>query len=153
MHFYWSYLTANIMSTVLLPGLKPHCASGRVCLETVMSLLRMARTKIFPATERGKCPCSSSSSPYFPFSYRGRRSGRRGNRLASSSTPRQWAGHHGRPQGRRDPLPCSSQQGCHLFPMLCQGLSDDNSGALPEAEGPKTVFSELKDFLELWVPA
>ena len=56
MHFSWSCLTANIMFTVFLPGLKPHCASGRVCSVTVMSLLRMTRAKIFPATERRKIP-------------------------------------------------------------------------------------------------
>ena len=56
MHFSWGCLTVNTMSTVLLSGLKPHCASGRVCLETVMSLLRMTRAKIFPATERKEIP-------------------------------------------------------------------------------------------------
>lgn len=33
-------LTPNIMSTVLLAGLKPHCASGKLILETEISRFR-----------------------------------------------------------------------------------------------------------------
>ena len=31
--------------------------------------------------------------------------------------------------------------------------SEDSKGEQPEVEEPKTVFSELKNFLALWVPA
>ena len=52
MHFSWSCLMAKIMSTVPLPGLKPHCTSGRFCSKTVTSLLRITLANIFPAIER-----------------------------------------------------------------------------------------------------
>ena len=47
MHFSWSCFMAKIMSTVLLPGLKLHCTSGRFCSETVMSLSRISLANIF----------------------------------------------------------------------------------------------------------
>ena len=56
MHFSWSCLMAKIMSTVLFPGPKPHCASGRFCSETVMSLLRITLANIFPVIERREMP-------------------------------------------------------------------------------------------------
>ena len=56
MHFSWSCLMAKIMSTVLLPGLKPHRACGRFCSETVMSLLRITLANIFPVIEKREMP-------------------------------------------------------------------------------------------------
>ena len=47
---------AKIMSTVLLPGLKPHRACGRFCSETVMSLLRITLANIFPVIEKREMP-------------------------------------------------------------------------------------------------
>ena len=46
MHFSWSCLMAKIMSTVLFPGLKRHCASGRFCSATVRSLLRIRTSPV-----------------------------------------------------------------------------------------------------------
>ena len=47
---------AKIRFTVFLPGLTPHCASGRFCSETVMSLLTITLANIFPAIERREMP-------------------------------------------------------------------------------------------------
>lgn len=52
----------KIVSQVLLPDLKPHCASERFHSEAVMSPLRMTCAKIFPAMETNEIPL------YFPQS-------------------------------------------------------------------------------------
>ena len=45
--FFCITLTANVMSTVLLPGLKPHCACGRISSAIIMSLSSMTPANIF----------------------------------------------------------------------------------------------------------
>ena len=46
----------KIMSMVLHPGLKPHCANGRPLSETMISRFRRKRVKIVPAMERSAMP-------------------------------------------------------------------------------------------------
>ena len=46
----------KIMSTVLHPGLKPHCASGRPLSVSMISWFGRMRVKIVPATERSEVP-------------------------------------------------------------------------------------------------
>lgn len=60
-------LTPNIMSTVLLrAGLKPHCASGKLLLETVISRFRRMQAKISLQKEIRCRYCfrSRTCSPY-----------------------------------------------------------------------------------------
>lgn len=46
----------KIMSTMLHPGLKPHCASGRPLSVSMNSQFRRMRVKIVPVTERSEVP-------------------------------------------------------------------------------------------------
>ena len=46
----------KIVSTVLHPGLKPHCTSGRPLSVSMISRFRRMRVTIVPATERSEMP-------------------------------------------------------------------------------------------------
>lgn len=66
-----SNFMVKIVSQVLLPDLKPHCASERFHSETVMTLLRKTHAKIFPAMERSEMPLYFPQSALFSlFLYR-----------------------------------------------------------------------------------
>ena len=57
MHFSYSCRRQNIISTVLLLRLKPHCVSGTISgVMWVDSLLRRILAKILPAMERREIP-------------------------------------------------------------------------------------------------
>ena len=215
MHFSWSCLWVNIMSTVLLPGLKPHCASGRVCFKDCdESVKDDSRKDLSCNWEAGNAPVVLAvqltslfliEGDYqgiaeviwhhllLPDSKQGIVESHKGIRacclvdfsrdvifpdalleifwwitlLISSVVgvfaSETWTGCWGiwfrvsesADEGRFSRvLKCPHQRLLRpSWSLMSVFLSDDSSGVLPKAEGPKTVFSTLKNFLALWVSA